>query len=49
MSVYKRRGSKYYWTKFELKRKRIRKTTNLTNALQWEAALRARRRLPTYK
>lgn len=44
MSVYKRRGSKCYWAKFELKRKRIHKstkTTNLTNALQWEAALRA--------
>ena len=38
MSVYKRRGSKYYWTKFELKRKRIHKAPN---ALQWEAALRA--------
>jgi len=43
MSVYKRLGSKYYWTKFELNGKRIHKstkTTNLTKALQWEAALR---------
>jgi hypothetical protein len=43
MSVYKRPGSKYYWTKFELNGKRIHKstkTTNPTKALQWEAALR---------
>ncbi len=43
MSVYKRPGTKYYWTKFELNGKRIHKstkTTNLTKALQWEAALR---------
>jgi len=43
MSVYKRPGSKYYWAKFELNGKRIHKstkTTNLTKALQWEAALR---------
>ena len=43
MSVYKRQGSKFYWTKFELNGKRIQKstkTTNLTRALQWEAALR---------
>ena len=43
MSIYRRPGSKYYWTKFELNGKRIHKstkTTNLTKALQWEAALR---------
>ena len=43
MSIYRRPGLKYYWTKFELNGKRIHKstkTTNLTKALQWEAALR---------
>ena len=43
MSIYKRPGSKYYWTKFELNGKRIHKSTKATNptkALQWEAALR---------
>jgi hypothetical protein len=43
MSIYKRLGSKYYWTKFELNGTRIHKSTKTTNfnkALQWEAALK---------
>lgn len=31
MSVHKRPGSKYYWTKFELNGKRIHKSTKTTN------------------
>jgi integrase len=43
MSIYKRPGSKYYWTKFELNGTRFHKSTKATNlhkAVQWEAALR---------
>ncbi len=34
MSVYKRPGSKYYWTKFELNGTRIHKSTKAMNSHQ---------------